>query len=96
MQLQTDVHWSPTPVKAVPASAQAKGSRYQGATEMMPRHADIETSVVSTASHARVLLISKTWGRCKSWRWGKVLLRRGKAFRGSRMKGLKEVGEMPV
>ena len=49
-----------TPVKAVPASAQAKGSRYQGETEIIYRLAATEPSVVATAPQALSGLISKT------------------------------------
>lgn len=41
-----------TPVNAVPAMNQAKGSRYHGDTEMRYRLADTDTSVVTTAPHA--------------------------------------------
>jgi hypothetical protein len=49
-----------TPVKAVPASAQAKGSMYQGAWAMSHRQPAMEASVVATAPHARSGLISYT------------------------------------
>lgn len=48
------------PVKAVPASAQAKGSRYQGEMAMRYSDAAMAQMEVSTASQARVWFSSKT------------------------------------
>ena len=47
-------------MKAVPARAHAKGSRYHGATLMAYRHAAMDTSDVSTAPHARTGLSANT------------------------------------
>lgn len=52
-----------TPVKAVPASAQAKGSMYQGALEMSHSAPAMDASVVNTAPHARSGLIWYTCNR---------------------------------
>lgn len=49
-----------TPVKAVPAMNQAKGSRYQGETLMRYRLADIATMEVTTAPQALMGLSSNT------------------------------------
>lgn len=51
-----------TPVKAVPASAQAKGSRGQGHTEMSHSQAAMEVMAISTADHAFHVLSSNTAG----------------------------------
>jgi hypothetical protein len=47
-------------VKAVPAMNQAKGSRYQGDTEMRYRLAATLDSVMATADQALSGLMSKT------------------------------------
>ncbi len=49
-----------TPVKAVPAKAQAKGSRYQGEMEMRYSASAKERIEVTTAPHARQGLSSNT------------------------------------
>jgi len=53
-----------TPVKAVPESAHARGSRYQGEMEMRYNEAAMDTIDVSTAPHARTGFSSNT---CKPW-----------------------------
>ena len=52
-----------TPVQAVPAKAQAKGSRYQGDMAMAYMLRLTDASVMATALHARKGLMSNT---CRS------------------------------
>jgi hypothetical protein len=78
-----------TPVKAVPAKAHAKGSRYQGEMEIAYRASDMDTIEIPTALHAFHMLSSNTcaaWSHvwCSSciygvveWQWLEIELDRG-------------------
>ena len=59
-----------TPVKAVPAMNQAKGSRYHGQTEMRYKLADIDTMDVSTAPQAFKGFSSNTYVERNSFSQG--------------------------
>lgn len=54
-------------MKAVPATNQAKGRRYQGLTLMRYSEADMATSDVATAPHARRGLSAKTLRVAREW-----------------------------
>ena len=52
-----------TPVHAVPANAQASGSRYHGEMAMRYTLSDTDATVVATAPHARHMFNSNTCGQ---------------------------------
>ena len=59
--------WQLTPVKAVPAKAQARGSRYQGLMLMRYRLTATETRVMPTALQAFKGLTSNTCRAGGTW-----------------------------